>query len=348
MKVRAEAAVLLLAGIGHCLVASHARAEPAPVRVTYRAIEGCPSEEEFLERVRSRTLRASFAAPGDLARSFDVALERVNGTDELLGRLEFVDLDGNQAQRSLRGATCDQLASSLALITALAIDDRGAEVAPGDGTPPASAPAIPSPATAPRNAVVVPPPSRGPEPIVVADSPTKRRRWEIGANAGGLTLFTNGFGPLLGIYAEFGPFPPAWSVRLSAFDSRLGAGDGSRRADFAANWLRLEACPLALGFGGHLSLLPCLSVDAGQLRAHAPNAVGSTGPQSVGWASVGGLARLKWLFDERLVLTLDGELGAPLVRRSFRFVNADNSLDTVVDVPKIGVGVKFGVGVRFP
>ena len=75
MKVRAEAAVLLLAGIGHCLVASHARAEPAPVRVTYRAIEGCPSEEEFLERVRSRTLRASFAATGDLARSFDVALE---------------------------------------------------------------------------------------------------------------------------------------------------------------------------------------------------------------------------------------------------------------------------------
>jgi len=36
------------------------------------------------------------------------------------------------------------------------------------------------------------------------------------------------------------------------------------------------------------------------------------------------------------------------VRHSFRVVNADNALELVGEVPKIGVGVKFGVGVRFP
>ena len=84
------------------------------------------------------------------------------------------------------------------------------------------------------------------------------------------------------------------------------------------------------------------------MQAEAPSAPGSTGPQDIAWAAAVALARLGWLFREHLSLSLDGELGVPLVRHSFSVVNADNSLDLVGEVPKIGVGVKFGVGVRFP
>jgi hypothetical protein len=172
--------------------------------------------------------------------------------------------------------------------------------------------------------------------------------WELGGSVGALAWIANGASPAWGVYAELGSARPAWSIRLSGFDSRRDTGEGARQANFAANWLRLEACPYALALGARVSFSPCLAFDAGQLRARAPNAPGSTGQQSIAWAAAVGIARLGWLFRERLSLSLDGELGAPLVRHSFRFINADNSLDTVLEVPKIGVGMKLGLGVRFP
>jgi hypothetical protein len=163
-----------------------------------------------------------------------------------------------------------------------------------------------------------------------------------------LTWTTNRVGPAFGVYGELRSARPAWGVRLSAFDSRSSNGEGAERAEFVANWLRLEACPATLGLGKHFSLSPCLAFDAGRLQAEAPSAAGSTGAQHLAWAAAVALTRLGWLFRERLSLTLDGELGVPLVRHSFGVVNADNALQPVGEVPQIGVGVKFGVGVRFP
>jgi len=331
------------------MLASRVGAQTEPVRVTYVAPEICPTEEVFLEGVRSRTRSAIFAEPGALARSFDVRIVRGDGKDELLGQLEFVDPAGNRAVRSLRGSACEQVASSLALITALAIDDRMAEAPPDDsGPPPLATPAAPSESLPPNNNPEQVAPPRLPEPPSRAAPKTNVLRGEVGGNAGMLTWTTSHVGPVFGVYGELRSARPAWGVRLSAFDSRSSSGEGVERAEFGASWLRLEACPATLGFGEHFSLSPCLAFDAGRLRAEAPSAPGSTGPQNIGWAAAVALARFGWLFREHLSLGLDGELGVPLVRHSFRVVNADNALELVGEVPKIGVGVKFGVGVRFP
>jgi len=349
MKVRAQRAVLLLFGAASLTLTSRVLAQTEPVRVTYVAPDSCPTEEVFLEGVRARSSRATFAAPGELARSFEVRIIRADGKDELLGQLEFVDSDGQRAVRSLRGTACERLASSLELITALAIDDRIAEAPPDDASPPLSAiPAAPGdPHLQSNNPAQVAPP-RLPEPPARAQPKTNRLRWEVGGNIGVLTWTTNRANPAFGLYGELGPARPAWSVRLSAFDARDSRGENAQRAEFVANWLRLEACPVALGLAEHFSLAPCLAFDVGRLRAEAPNAPGSTGPQNIAWAAAIALARVSWIFRERLSLGLDSELGVPLVRHSFRVVNPDNSLELVQEVPKIGVGLKFGVGVRFP
>jgi len=350
MKLRAQRAVLLLFGAAPQLLASHVEAQveaqSEPVRVTYAAPEICPTEEVFLERVRSRTRRATFAEPGELARSFDVRILRAQGNDELLGQLEFVDLDGNRAVRSLRGSACEQVASSLALITALAIDDRMAEAPADDSNSLLSATPAAASEPHPKNPEQVAP-SRPPEPPARAPK-ANYLRWELGGNIGALTWTTSRASPAFGVYAELGSARPAWSARLSAFDSRSSSGEGTQRAEFVTNWLRLEACPATIGLGRQFSLSPCVAFDAGRLQAEAPSAPGSTGPQNIAWAAAVALARISWLFRERLSLGLDTELGVPLVRHSFRFVNEDNSLQLVGEVPKIGVGVKFGVGVRFP
>jgi hypothetical protein len=348
MKVRAELAVLLSFAAASSTVASRVEAQTEPVRVTYAALEICPDERAFLERVRTRTRGATFAEPGQLARSFEVRIIRVDDK-ELLGQLEFVDSDGNRAVRSLRGSACEQVASSLALITALAIDDRMAEAPPDASSPPQAAiPATPSQPALPEDnhERVVPP--RLPDPPSRATPRANYLRWELGANLGVLTWITSHASPTFGVFAELATARPAWSVRLSAFNSRASDGEGATRTVFVTNWLRLESCPATLGLGKQFFLSPCLGFDVGALQAEAPGAPGSTGQQSVVWAAAVALARISWVFRDRLSLGLDGEFGAPLVRHSFRLVNPDNSLELLGEVPKFGAGVKFGVGVRFP
>ncbi|MES1174486.1 MAG: hypothetical protein ABUL62_09155 [Myxococcales bacterium] len=350
---QARQGAALLLGAAGWLLSSAATAQPTlvppageqeRVRVTYVAPAGCPPDAEFQERVRSRVQRAHFAEPGELARAFDVTVSAVPEDAGFLGRLEFVDTDGQRASRSLKGAACDELASSLALITALAIDDRIAEAPPGEASPePSPPPAEKSTPTQKTNAEVRAPP-RLPEPPDRSPPVASPLRWELGLNVGVLSWVTASAAPELGLYAELRSRLPSWSVRLSAFDARRSKTNpdvGS--ADFVADWLRLEACPVALDLRAHFSLTPCAAFDAGQLRGTARTE--GAKPQDILWAAGVALVRLSWVYRERLVLGGDAELGVPVTHRDFRIQNPDGS---VLNVPNFGVGAKFGLGVRFP
>jgi len=334
-------------------LSSSAAAQPAGVpppgqeervRVTYVAPAACPTEAEFLDRVRSRVRRVRFAEPGELGRTFDVTLGAVTGDAGFLGRLEFIDTDGRRASRSLKGAACDELASSLALITALALDDRIAEAPPDEGSlEPSPRPTEPSASTPNTNTDLAAPP-RLPEPPERARPGIRRLRWELGVNAGVFSWVTASAARELGLYAELGSRIPSWSVRLSAFDGRRSKSNpelGS--ADFAADWLRLEACPVAQTLAARFSLTPCAAFDAGRLRAAAK--ISNAQPQDIVWAAGAAIVRLSWVYRERLVLGWDGELGFPFRHQSYGFQNPDG---TILKVPSWGVGAKFGVGVRFP
>ena len=84
--------------------------------------------------------------------------------------------------------------------------------------------------------------------------------------------------------------------------------------------------------------------ELGLSFVHDAGSVGSYFmPQMMG--SGVALLRLGWLAEERLSLSLDGELGAPLIRHTFSFRTPNTPL---FSVPSLGAGMKVGVGLRFP
>ena len=333
------------------LVAARAAAQTEPVRVSYSAPPSCPADSAFIERVRSRLQRGTFAETGELARAFDVTVTSNADNQGFLGHIEFVAVDGQRAVRNVAGATCDELVSSLALITALAIDDRSAESESTSAEPaplPSPPPAGPS---APPKKIELSTAASPREPESTEARVRRPLRWDVGANAGIMSWVTRSVAFDVGAFAELGSRDPSWSARLSAFYSSDTKDGATSSANFKTGWLRLEACPVALALPARFSLAPCAAFDAGLLQSKGePSAtLVNTKTDTNFWAAGVLLARLAWLVRERLVLGLDGELAVPLVRREFRVRNPDSiSTATLLQVPQIGFGVKIGVGLRFP
>lgn len=341
---RPHVARLLVAG-GY-LVALHAAADEEAVRVVYAAPASCPDEQVFVARVRARTQHGRFAAPGELARTFEIAMTESARGAGFAGQIEFTDTDGQSAHRKVAGASCDEVASSLALIMALSIDDR---VALAEAARPLPSPPSAEPSAPPKENT----PSAAASPIAAASaaSPTPLHlSWQLGANAGASTWVTSDLTPAFGAFAELGSREHAWSARLSGFDARRTSdAGGGRQAHFATDWLRAEFCPLALPAQAKWWISPCAAFDTGALNAAARGgAVRAESPKPVLWASGVALLRLNGQMAGRLILSLDAELGLPLIRHDFSFRNADGSTTTAFHVPALGVGAKAGVGLRFP
>jgi len=116
--------------------------EPAElVRIAYDAPANCPSRDAFLARVRSRVGTAWEAPPDGPARAVQVTVVRESAKSA--ARLAFVDENGRPVHRAVSGATCDEVVSAIALVTALAIESRltgGSDASDGAGVE-AAAPA---------------------------------------------------------------------------------------------------------------------------------------------------------------------------------------------------------------
>jgi hypothetical protein len=96
-------------------------ADQQPVRITYQAEGACPSERSFRQDVESRTLLAR-QPTGRETRQFIVMLK--DQGRQSLGRLLIGDQHGSVVTREVTGESCAEVASALALITALAIDPQ--------------------------------------------------------------------------------------------------------------------------------------------------------------------------------------------------------------------------------
>jgi len=313
------------------------------VRVAYAAPASCPDEQMFVARVRARTQHGRFAAPQELARTFDVSLTDSTGDAHFAGQIAFVDLNGERAQRLVSGVTCDEVTSSLALIMALAIDDRVA-LAEAQANPasPSTQPAAPS----------APPKENAPSPASNANAAPRaplprhpRLRWDVGANAGLATWDAPDVSFVYGAFIELGSRQPGWSARLSAFDTRQTKSVVGGSEHFATDFVRVEGCPVALSIASQIWLTPCAAFDSGLLSASGQgDSIRSTASKKL-WAAGVLVLRLGWAFKERLIVGLDAELGVPLTRYDFQFLNPTRQLPTG---PALGVGAKAGVGLRFP
>lgn len=256
--------------------ASPVAAEPTSaaekVRVTYEATGACPSADDFLAQVRARVGTGWEAPPNELARTIEVRV--TGGADRSVARIDFVDENGQPITRAVSAATCDEVVTGIALVTALAIESRIAE-AVGRSEPapaPSTAPVEPAPEEPkPAPAVSAPPaPASQSQRSMHRPGPSAPPpHYDIGV--GGLVELGALPNPAIGPRGFFGI---GWS---HGPDFRLGADlftEGSvdtivNGREYVSSYRlivgRASVCPLA--FGGTWRLLPCGGIEIGQLHA---------------------------------------------------------------------------------
>jgi hypothetical protein len=331
-----------IVGIGLTLRSVPSGAQPAdePVRFDYRAPPNCPDAETFATRVRERTARARLGERHELARTFVVEV-RVEEGGGATARLSFVDSRGSPVVRSVRGQTCDEVVSAIALITALAIE--AGPIVAGEPT-----------------SVVAPPPRTSappPEPLATAGKKERALRrpepealaWLAGIQAGVTTWLGPSPNLGVGVFGEVGVYAGA-SARLTLLYSTshelVALSDGAfRRADFTAFVARAEGCPYAAGLGGGFRFVPCLGFGLGLLEGQGDQE--TVHPSKEGrrfWAEVVPTLRFDWTVSDSLVFFAQGELGLPLVRRTFVF---EGPPQPVWEIPAAGAGAAFGMAWRF-
>jgi hypothetical protein len=314
------------------LAAAQASGEDA-IRFQYEAPAECPDLTIFTARVRERTPRGRIAAPDELARTFNVSI--APDTGGFTGTVAFLDDAGASVSRRLHGEQCDEVVSSLALITALALDASlrdDQEIEP----PPQSAQQERKAAGSEMDVVTHRVPTRW------ASNAVRGPSARVGV-AGGYRWPIEAYG--LRLLGELD-----WGRRVGA---RLAAhyasadrqvGDG-RRANLRLLGVEASVCaPWTL-----LSTVlvhGCGAVDVGSLRGQGLESPGlvSLSSDTILWVAVGAEVRLAWEPDAPFWVELNGQLGAPLRSHRFIFENPEATVfDIGPDDPIAGLGLATGV-----
>jgi hypothetical protein len=337
---------------------SLARAAPEPVRVEYVAFaEPCPDHERFAERLAAR---ASFlpAPSGAPARVFRVIL--APGEAGIDGVLEVVELDGSTSARSIAGATCDEAVSALALVAALAIEERAADRAAAleaDAPARSREEAEPEPEPAPAEAAAAEEPVEEPPAestswmTAPSDDGSHGPRVRVGASfdvAVGRTPDAL-FGAAVAVGVEWTGIDeasvlagPDVRLALAAAPSALVVANGES-ARFTWWTARVEGCPAVLSLAREVRVAPCAVVEAGALVGSGEDVVDAR-TAARPWVALGASVRV----SARVAAGFEVELGlalvAPVVRDRFVFLSGA----TVLEVPEIGGLFDFGGSFSIP
>ncbi len=256
---------------------ARARAEspPIPFRVEAELPDGCPPAARFSAEVTSRTPRVRLAAPGEVARVYQ--LHVAPPPPLFLGRLEIPGADA----REVTASSCAEVVSALALTLALALDPA-ASTAPI--APPPEAPTPSRPDARPSRLVAI----GGEVALGLFADPL----W--GASIAGETRVGRAALRLRARYLQGLQSPEVARARV-----HLGAVGG-------------EGCaPLPLA--GALAVSPCLGFEAGGLLARGAG-FDHPRTASLFWAAAAALARLAWAPPQGLGVEVEAGLLLPLVR----------------------------------
>jgi len=341
----AAATALLLGSIGFASRSSGDTPLP-PVAIRYSAPATCPPGLSFLDEIRRRTSRVSVyesqADPSDIA----VAITATK--DRFVGALERRAADGSSATRSLEAASCEEVASALALVVALALDpdaDTSASPAPKESSsapPPSDPPPPAAPAESvtrttepPREPRVEPARPRAPEPE------RARARFGAGAwlNSDVYTFVPDAFGPGLSLEVAWRGGAASWgpALRLSGYYASRTYEDDVAGAKLRWYGARLDLCSFFLR-KGVIEAAPCVQLGSGFLSAEG--IVDDPKQSTALWADLGLAARSRVVIAEWITLEHQMVLVAPLTRHTLEFVESDHVL---YKVPAIGLRSIFGV-----
>jgi hypothetical protein len=313
----------------------HAEPGEDAVRLQYTAPDECPDAASFAREVRARTARGRFAEPGELARTFDVRLTA--DAHGFSGNVEFLDDGGARVGRHVHGEQCDAVVSTLALITALALDASP----PGAASKPDTS--APKPAEASPRAPTVTP-ARA---VQTQASPSRVTRHSLrGARFGVLSGYGSALGaPELALLGQLDFSTSA--LRLSAhYAWHERAVDAGRSANLRLVGLESSVCPWRFR-RDTLGVTPCAALDVGWLRAAgvASKQLSSTRGEGIAWAALGAQLGLSWEPEGPFWVELRAEAEFPL-RAGYRFT-FESPHQTAYEVPYLAGSVALAGGVRF-
>jgi hypothetical protein len=320
---------VLLAALG---AAANARAEPEEAIVV--EAEGpalCADAEEFFKRVQTRAIGVRRASAGESARKFVFGVGRVE--PGFRGHLVVQHLDGRSARREVTGESCDEVIDALALITALDIDPRAAEVR----TPVARAAEPPALSIEPK---------LEPEPDPGQRVPPSPAQWEARAGAG--FAVSGGVVPVvlasLPVQIEVRRVPvdpgaspfasPSFAIGFERTLNGTAEGSspdrGSGDVTFHLTRAFVAACPLAL-LTATFRASPCVTVEGGAISGEGVlgKSLVSRTTDSRAWLAAGLSGRAHQRLWGPVSLEAEAGVGVPLVSRyEFR-------LDPNVSVGKV-------------
>ncbi|MGC4094027.1 MAG: hypothetical protein QM756_40180 [Polyangiaceae bacterium] len=294
--------------------------EPIPLHIDDRAASTCAPRADFKRLLQARTARVRWAAPAEPAMTLRVSV--VTEAVGYSGMLEIEDVEGSRTQRSIQGATCDEVLSGLALSAAVLVDP----LASGEAR--------------------------------VQRVPTSKRRSAPAARLqGGLAVgvgLHQGFAPNA-VIAEW--IEARFGVRRSELrDFVLVVSFERTQTERAAtpsgvgvfnHWgLHVGACSLRWPADAELAARVCGGLDAGALDARGEMTVRPETQRKL-WLAPTLSGRIEAEPLKQLFLSLEGGLKVPLVRHRFYF-EPEGPATTAFEVPNVGFYSNVGVGVAFP
>ncbi|HEX9621423.1 MAG TPA: hypothetical protein VF989_14870 [Polyangiaceae bacterium] len=303
-----------------------------PIRIEYRAMAGvgCPSAAQFEDQVFERAKSARAAASSEPARSFVVELGRDGA--RFIGTLVVGEADGESMARRVTGSTCGDVASVLALATALAIDPR-AELAPRHDFEPAPPPPGPK--------------SELPPAASEAGSKAEHRSFAPRLSLGATVAFGATPGPSLGPSVLF-----ALRSRRASLLGEVGLELAYRQApselvrDATADFYFLVARPALCLRAFEIDALraaPCLSTELGSVIGQV-SGLPESSQSARFWAVAEALLRLELPLGTAWFASVDGGAAWPLTRYRFIVKNPDTSIH---EVPILTAQTAVRLGAEF-
>jgi len=320
----------------------------------YSAPPECPNEPDFRAQVEARLLRdrTESETSDTPSRQDGVHVEIRLEPSEQRGSLRLDEPGAPVVERIVHGDSCAELASGLALITALAF---GAPAEPG-GAPPtetATNQAQPLSGPAPGSAPPAPPPvttavtsdPRDSSAAQASASVSPELALQLGAGGLFQSFWAPEGGPILDVFLRLAPKTPrAWSLRLAGLYGTRTWSLEDRRAEFSLLGARAEGCPISRRLPLVLSAEACAALDLGELRGRgdASSALLEGESRTMFWAAAVLSGRLRARLAERVLLEAQAEVDVPLVRREFVF---EEPQERIFRIPALGWGA--GAGLAF-
>jgi hypothetical protein len=302
--------------------------------VSYRAVEGCPTQATFEAAILVRAPRAEKSAAGADAQ---VQIEADLNTAP---RLRVSTRDGTSQDREIVAEGCTEAMQSMAIIAAMILEAQPARSAPVAAEPSPVAPASPRDDSA-RPATSTPASPRD-EPARPATSTPRRRlvaAVSVAADAESAVAPALAFGVAAG--AELGSSAPGLvspSVRLSLVLAQAArvetlAGDARFRLVLG----RAHLCGLKLA-AARSSLRVCALVEAGALLGEGIDARNRR-EQTMPWLGTGLAALGAFDLAGPVALELGAGARALLVKDRFVFLPDEN----VHQVPDVAWNLSMGL-----